>query len=55
MAGLIVVGVRALMAGVDEHSFHAVLDDGPLELFQEGLAAAGQAAGENYDPVLCFC
>jgi hypothetical protein len=48
---LIVVGVRALMARVDEHAIQTALNDRSLELLQKRLAAARQGAGKDYDPV----
>src|SRR6266404_4642011 len=48
----IVVGIRSLVAGVDEHAFHAVFNDRPLQLFQKWLAAAGQGTGKDDDPAL---
>src|SRR5262245_4488022 len=48
---LVVIGVGTLMARVDEHAFQTAFNDGSLKLFQKRLAAAGQGAGENDDPV----
>src|SRR5215471_4075930 len=48
---LIVVGVGALMARVDEHALQAAFNDRSLKLFQKRLAAAGEGAGKNHNPV----
>src|SRR5262249_54767263 len=47
---LVVVGVRTLMARVDEHALQATFNDRSLKLFQKRLAAAGEGAGKNHNP-----
>src|SRR5262249_14960485 len=48
---LIVVGIGALMARVDEHALQAAFNDRSLKLFQKRLSAAGQGTSKNHDPV----
>src|SRR5215813_186233 len=48
---LIVVGIGALMARVDEHALQTAFNDSSLKLFQKRLAAAGESAGKNHNPV----
>jgi len=47
--GLIVVGIRPLMAGIDENTSEPVLGDCALELLKMSVAATGQCAGEGDD------
>jgi hypothetical protein len=45
--GLVVIGVSALMAGVDQDAVEAVFANAALQFLQERAPAAGQRAGED--------
>ena len=52
--GLVVIGVGALMARIDQHAMQSVLHNRALEFLDKRRAAAGQRAGKDDNPVFIF-